>query len=284
MSVRPAGPVVLGEAVLDRDDRVAGDPVGPQVDELAGVEGPALLREHVARRRARRRRSPARPARSTPGRARSRSRRPACSRPARSPAGSPRPRPRSTASDGAKPPSSPWPVAWPSSWRIVRSAAKISAPGAERLRERGRGPTGMTMNSWKSVESWACLPPLRMLNIGTGQDPRADAAEPAVQRHLVRARGRVGAGERHAEDRVGAELGLVGRPVELEQDVVDARLVRRVEAQRSTARCGRSRSRPPSGRPCRRSGPCRRPAARPPRGPRSRPRTAPPPGRASRPP
>ena len=27
----------------------------------------------------------------------------------------------------------------------------------------------MTMNSWKSVESWACLPPLRMLNIGTGR-------------------------------------------------------------------------------------------------------------------
>ena len=24
------------------------------------------------------------------------------------------------------------------------------------------------MNSWKSVESWACLPPFRMLNIGTG--------------------------------------------------------------------------------------------------------------------
>ena len=41
----------------------------------------------------------------------------------------------------------------------------------------------------------------------------------------------------------------------------------------------RSRSRPPSGRPCRRSAPCRRPAARPPRGPRSRRPTAPPPGR-----
>ena len=50
------------------------------------------------------------------------------SRPARSPAGPPRPPPRSTASDGAKPPSSPWPVARPSSWRIARSAAKISAP------------------------------------------------------------------------------------------------------------------------------------------------------------
>ena len=26
----------------------------------------------------------------------------------------------------------------------------------------------MTMNSWKSAESWACLPPFRMLNMGTG--------------------------------------------------------------------------------------------------------------------
>ena len=71
------------------------------------------------------------------------------------------------ASDGAKPPSSPWPVAKPSSWRIERSASKISAPARSASLKVGT-PTGMTMNSWKSVESWACLPPLRMLNIGTG--------------------------------------------------------------------------------------------------------------------
>ena len=70
-------------------------------------------------------------------------------------------------SDGAKPPSSPCPVAWPSSWRMERSAPKISAP-ARSASENVSTPTGMTMNSWKSVESWACLPPLRMLNIGTG--------------------------------------------------------------------------------------------------------------------
>src|SRR5262245_25708023 len=46
----PAGPVVLGQAVLDRDDREAGDPVGPEIDQLAGVERPALLAEDVARR------------------------------------------------------------------------------------------------------------------------------------------------------------------------------------------------------------------------------------------
>ena len=40
-------PVVLGEAVLERDDRVAVDPVGPQVDELAAVERAALLGQDV---------------------------------------------------------------------------------------------------------------------------------------------------------------------------------------------------------------------------------------------
>ena len=85
--VPPALPVVLGEAVLERDDRVARGPIGPQVDQLTGIERPALARQHVARRRAvdagalldelARRRD----------RARSRCRCPAGSRPARSPAG-----------------------------------------------------------------------------------------------------------------------------------------------------------------------------------------------------
>ena len=40
-------------------------------------------------------------------------------------------------------------------------------------------PTGITMNSWKSVESVACLPPLRMLNMGTGS---TRAPTPPIQR------------------------------------------------------------------------------------------------------
>ena len=43
----PARPVVLAEAVLDRDDRIAGDPVRPEVDQLAALERPTLLREAV---------------------------------------------------------------------------------------------------------------------------------------------------------------------------------------------------------------------------------------------
>src|ERR671918_773497 len=38
----PAVPVVLGQTVLERDDRVTARPVRPQIDQLAGVERPAL--------------------------------------------------------------------------------------------------------------------------------------------------------------------------------------------------------------------------------------------------
>ena len=44
----PAGPVVLAEAVLERDDRVAVDPVGPEVDQLAAsrASGPRVSRRY----------------------------------------------------------------------------------------------------------------------------------------------------------------------------------------------------------------------------------------------
>ena len=88
--------------------------------------------------------------------------------------------------------------------------------------------------------------------------------------------------QRHAEDRVRAELALVRRAVEVDQEVVDAGLVDGVQPEQLRGdplgrRCG-----PRSARPCRRSGPCRRRAARRPRGRRSRRRTAPPPARPSR--
>ena len=68
---------------------------------------------------------------------------------------------------GAKPPSSPWPVARPRSCSSALRAWKISEP-ARSASAKLSTPTGMTMNSWKSVESAACCPPLRMLNMGTG--------------------------------------------------------------------------------------------------------------------
>ena len=53
----------------------------------------------------------------------------------------------------------------------------------------------------------------------------AVAAEMAVQRDAGGRRGRVARGQAHREDRVGAELGLVRRAVELAQLRVERRLV-----------------------------------------------------------
>ena len=109
-SALPGLPVVLGRAVLDRDDRVALDELGPEPGELVRAErrGP---------RSGRRRRD--RP-RWSPGRARSRSRR-----------GAPRASAASRiasiaasleARSGAKPPSSPTAVASPRSCEDASSA------------------------------------------------------------------------------------------------------------------------------------------------------------------
>ena len=279
--VPPALPVVLGEAVLERDDRVARGPVGPQVDQLARVERPALACQHVARRRAVDARCPPRPARSSPDRARSRRRRPAGSRPSRSPAGSPRPRPRSTAATARSRPRRPGRSQWPSSWRMPRSAQKTSEP-ARSASAYVPTPTGMTMNSWKSVESWACLPPLRMLNIGNRQVHRPDAAEVAIERQVVGGGGGVGTGERDAEDRVRAEPALVRRCRRARPGARRCRPGRTRRARTGPGRSCRSRWRPPGARPCHRTAPGRRRAARPPRGRRSRRRTGPPRGRPNR--
>ncbi len=97
-------------------------------------------------------------------------------------------------------------------------------------------PTGMTMNSWKSVESAACLPPFRMLNIGTGSVRGPCTTEIAVERQVVRGRRGVRARQRDTEDRVRAELALVGRAVELDEQLVDRGLVARRPGRGAPAR------------------------------------------------
>ena len=62
------------------------------------------------------------------------------------------------------------------------------------------------------------------------QQVRVGAADVAVERQVRAVRGGPGDGERDAEDRVGAELGLVGRAVELEHRLVDQPLVVGLEA------------------------------------------------------
>ena len=69
---------------------------------------------------------------------------------------------------GAKPPSSPTLVLWPASLRPFFSVWKISEPQRTASRSVG-APTGMTMNSWKSIGLSACAPPLTMFIIGTGR-------------------------------------------------------------------------------------------------------------------
>ncbi len=70
---------------------------------------------------------------------------------------------------GAKPPSSPTLVLWPASFSAWRSVWKISAP-MRRPSAKVGAPTGITMNSWKSMGLSACAPPLMMFIIGTGSN------------------------------------------------------------------------------------------------------------------
>ena len=68
---------------------------------------------------------------------------------------------------GAKPPSSPTLVLWPACFSAFFRVWKISAP-VRSASEKLSAPTGMIMNSWKSIGLSACTPPLMMFIIGTG--------------------------------------------------------------------------------------------------------------------
>ena len=65
---------------------------------------------------------------------------------------------------------------------------------------------------------------------GRGQQVSVDAAQVLVQRQARRLCRSAGNGQRHAQNRVGAELGLVGRTVRSDQRGIDSALVEGVEA------------------------------------------------------
>jgi hypothetical protein len=88
------------------------------------------------------------------------------------------------------------------------------------------------------------------------------AADVAVQRQAQLVGGGLGHGERHAEDGVGAEAGLVVGAVEVDQQLVDAALVEGLEPTSSSAISPLTWRRR-RARPCRRSGRRRRAARRP---------------------
>ena len=68
---------------------------------------------------------------------------------------------------GAKPPSSPTLVLWPAFFSSDLNVWKISEPQRS-ASANFLAPTGMIMNSWKSIGLSACTPPLMMFIIGTG--------------------------------------------------------------------------------------------------------------------
>ena len=90
-------------------------------------------------------------------------------------------------------------------------------------------PTGMSMNSWKSMELLAWAPPFSTLSIGTGS---AWALAPPMERYSGISRSSATAlalASETAKHRVGAEPALVRRAVEVDHGVVDRPLVERVE-------------------------------------------------------
>ena len=65
---------------------------------------------------------------------------------------------------------------------------------------------------------------------GRGQQVSVDAAQVLVQRKTRRLCRSAGNGQRHAQDGVSAELGLVGRTVGGDQRGIDGTLVEGIEA------------------------------------------------------
>ena len=131
----PAVPVVLGHAVLDRDDRVAVAQIGEVVGELGARERALLARERV--------RAVVEELRRGDVERRARSRRPACSRRASIAASSSFSASSFDGRSGAKPPSSPSPVDEPTvvqqpAQRVVRLGAPAQRLGEAHRADRQR--------------------------------------------------------------------------------------------------------------------------------------------------
>ncbi len=131
---------------------------------------------------------------------------------------------------GAKPPSSPTLVLWPAFFSALFSAWNVSAPQRTASAIDG-APTGMIMNSWKSIGLSAWAPPLTTFIIGVGRTRARRAADIAIKRQAGGLGRGLGDRERYAEDGVGAEPRLVRRAVERDHRLVDLELIFGVEAR-----------------------------------------------------
>jgi hypothetical protein len=97
--------------------------------------------------------------------------------------------------------------------------------------EKVGAPMGATMNSWTSTAVSGVGAAVEDVHHRHRQHVRVGAADVAEQRQVRRVGGGTGHRHRHAEDRVGAEPGLVGGAVEVEHRLVDEPLLVGVEAQ-----------------------------------------------------
>ena len=253
----PGVPVVLGERILDRDEREALGQVArtrpssssrrvqhrrpragsrrPSTSSVAATSsasatrsrwpGPLGRLEHRLERLGGRRR----------GRARSRPRR--------------------------RPP-------WPARARAARRAARgrprrrCAAPP----RTSPRRP-GTTMNSCTSSAFCACAPPLTTFSIGTGRTCAVGAADPAVQRHAGVGGAAFAAASEQPRMAFAPSRLLFGVPSSSTSAASSARWSRGVEALERRRDLAVDVARPPARRPCRptrrRRRAARRPRARP---------------------
>ena len=208
----PALPIVLGHAVLDRDDGIALGEIGEILRLLffrarlafAGIDVGAVLVE-FARRRIEREHDVARPA---------------CSRPCRSPRTM-----RSSAASadfrsGAKPPSSPTLVLRPGALRSAAQRVEDFGAGAQRLGEARHA--GRHDHEFLEVDRIVGMhAAIDDVHHRHRQQARGGAADIAVERLALGLRGGLGGGERDAEDGIGAEAAFVGGAVERDHGLVD---------------------------------------------------------------
>ena len=161
---------------------------------------------------------------------------------------------------GAKPPSSPTPVARPSSWRTAFSAWKTSAPmrsASENDRPGGHHHELLEIEPILRVHS-----AVDHVQHRHRKRVRGGAAEPPVQRLACLGRRCFRRGERAAQDRVGASLLFVGVPSSSIRTPSSARWSS-ASSPASASAISPFTCRPPRALPCRGTPPDRRRAALP---------------------